>query len=157
MYPTQHAAAAALTLLPLKQRGWQWPCMAAFAAGAVLIDVDHYLSYVWEHGDFSLIRAYQFHRGHAKQKEREFAPHLVNPKWFVSPRRPFHPVVLIAAFWLLTRKHSVLHALAWGLVLHRLQDYLWESMWKPAEAYQEQKPANRRTPAPAQEAAVIAA
>ena len=54
MYPSQHAALTALACLPLKLRGWSLPELAAFAAGATLIDVDHYLAYAIALRDYSI-------------------------------------------------------------------------------------------------------
>ena len=54
MLPSHHAAAAVLAALPLRKRGWSPLAIAQFAAAAVLIDADHYASYVWRIGDLSL-------------------------------------------------------------------------------------------------------
>ena len=58
MLPKYHALAAGAAAVPLARAGWRPLDLALFLAGAVLIDGDHYLGYVWETGDISFPRAY---------------------------------------------------------------------------------------------------
>ena len=135
MYPSQHAALTALACVPLRQRGWTLPELGAFAAGAVLIDVDHYLAYAIKHRDWSLPNAYRWHvqRVPALVYRR---PHLHLPPLVLDRYRPFHGATPILLAALLTRLSpsattagplrllaSLLRAAAWGVLFHRLCDY----------------------------------
>ena len=118
MLPSHHAAGAALAVLPLRKRGWSPLAIAQFAAAAVLIDADHYASYVWRIRDLSLPQAYRFHRRRAHHPFRLHRPSLV-----VDTHRPLHAPVLLAGLALLARRFPVLWPLVAGLLFHRLLDY----------------------------------
>ena len=102
MYPSQHVALTALACVPLKLRGWSLPELGAFAAGATLIDVDHYLAYAIANRDWSLPNAYRWHVQRVPPKVYS-RPHMYLPPLVLDRHRPFHAIapVLIAA--LLTR------------------------------------------------------
>ena len=127
MYPTQHAALTALTCLPLRAAGVSWKSLAVFGAGAVLIDVDHYLSYAWREGDFSLLNAYRFHVGRVRRGAVRPGLNLHLPPLWPGPNRPFHAVSVLAGFCLLAWVAPVLRPLVLGALYHRLQDYGYES------------------------------
>ena len=118
MLPSHHAAAAALAVLPLRKRGWSALAIAQFAAAAVLIDADHYASYVWRIRDLSLPQAYRFHRRRAHHPYRLHRPSLV-----VDSHRPLHAPVLLAGLAWLARRYPALWPLVAGLLFHRLLDY----------------------------------
>jgi hypothetical protein len=128
LYPTQHAAGATLAAVPLRLRGWTWPDLALFWCGAVLIDVDHYLSYVWEFHDLSLVRAYRFHRQRVQRGRGRWRVHLELPRFWPGEHRPFHAVSVLLLLFLLSRRVRWLAPLAWGALFHRCQDYAWESI-----------------------------
>ncbi len=118
MLPSHHAAAAALAVLPLRKRGWSLLAIAQFAAAAVLIDADHYASYVWRIRDLSLPQAYRFHRRRAHHPYRLHRPALV-----VDGHRPLHAPLLLAGLAWLARRYPALWPLVAGLLFHRLLDY----------------------------------
>jgi hypothetical protein len=118
MLPSHHAAGAALAILPLRKRGWSPLAIAQFAAAAVLIDADHYASYVWRIRDLSLPQAYRFHRRRAHHPFRLHRPALV-----VDTHRPLHAPLLLAGLTLLARRYPVLWPLVGGMLFHRLLDY----------------------------------
>ena len=135
MYPSQHAALTALACLPLKRRGWSFAELGAFAAGAVLIDVDHYLAYAVKHRDWSLPHAYRWHVRRVPPLVYR-RPHLYLPPLLLDRYRPFHGVAPMLLAALLTRVTaatagssplrlllSLLRAAAWGALFHRLCDY----------------------------------
>ncbi|CAA9287827.1 MAG: hypothetical protein AVDCRST_MAG77-4452 [uncultured Chloroflexi bacterium] len=125
MYPTQHAAITAITALPLRRRGWNWTELSLFAAGAVLIDVDHYLSYAVREGDWSLPRAYRWHIRRVPPMDRR-RPHLYLPPLLWDQYRWFHAIVPLALLALAARLWPPLRPLALGALYHRLQDYAVE-------------------------------
>jgi hypothetical protein len=127
MYPTQHAAVTAISTLPLRAVGFGWRTLSLFTAGAVLIDVDHYLSYAWRTGDFSVPNAYRYHRNRLRRGEARLGPNLHFPALWPGPNRPFHAVSLLAAFCFLAWAAPALRPIAAGALYHRLQDYLYES------------------------------
>jgi hypothetical protein len=132
MYPTHHAAAAVAATAPLARRGWTRPALAVFALTAVLIDVDHYLSYAWSTGDLSLPRAYRFHK--TLEKRSRWGVRLPRVSWLVEPRRPFHAVAVLAALFVAAWRWPLLRPLAAGMLFHRLQDLLWECIRVPMHA-----------------------
>ena len=127
MYPSHHAALTEITTVPLRAAGVGWRSLALFGAAAVLIDVDHYLSYAWREGDFSLVNAYRFHRGRVDRGRVRPGLRLHLPPFWPGPNRPFHAVSFLAAFCLLAWAAPALRPLAAGALYHRLQDYLYES------------------------------
>jgi hypothetical protein len=127
LYPTQHAAGATLAAAPLRLKGWSWRDLALFWSGAVFIDVDHYLSYVWERHDLSLLNAYRFHRNRVP-RGGNWRVNLHPPNFWPDDHRPFHSVVFLLLLWLVARRISILRPVAWGAIFHRLQDYAWESV-----------------------------
>jgi hypothetical protein len=129
MYPTHHAAAAIAAAAPLARRGWTRPALAAFALAAVLIDVDHYLSYACARGDLSLWRAYRYHR--AREQRSRWGLRRPTPALLVDPRRPFHAVAVLAALLLAARRWPGLRPLALGALFHRLLDLGWECVRVP--------------------------
>ena len=135
MYPSQHAALTALACLPLKVRGWSLRELAAFSAGATLIDVDHYLAFAVTHHDWSLPHAYRWHVQRVPPKVYA-RPHLYLPPLLLDRYRPFHGVAPILLAFLLARLDrssgrtpalrlllSLIRAAAWGALFHRLCDY----------------------------------
>jgi hypothetical protein len=135
VYPTQHAAATAVATAILCWRGWGAGKLAAFAAGGVLLDVDHYLSYVACTGDLSLRRAYLWNRDRGESVRKTLSPHV--PSLGFESRRPFHwpplivaPAVLasIAGRWS-PGAAPLLVAFTAGAVFHRALDAAWESAW----------------------------
>jgi hypothetical protein len=127
MYPTQHAAVTAISTLPLRAAGFGWRPLGLFTAGAVLIDVDHYLSYVWKTGDFSLLNAYQYHRHRMQRGAARLGLNFQLPSLWPRASRPFHAVSVLVGFCLLAWLVPALRPIAAGAIYHRLQDYLYES------------------------------
>ena len=127
MYLTQHAALTALTTLPLRAAGASWSALALFSAGAVLIDVDHYLSYAWREGDFSLVNAYRYHRDRVKRGSARPGLNLHLPSLWPGRNRPLHALSSLAALGLLAWLAPVLRPVVAGALYHRLQDYVYES------------------------------
>ena len=124
MLPKYHALAAAVAVVPLVRRGWSTLALAGFLSGAVLVDVDHYLGYVWATGDFSLRRAYQHHRSRYHRPRRwRLRPHP--PHLGFQYGRAFHALPFIALVFLASWPLPWLRPAAWGLLYHRLQDELW--------------------------------
>ncbi|MGH2367255.1 MAG: hypothetical protein ACRDI2_03570, partial [Chloroflexota bacterium] len=124
MLPSHHMAATVALALPLAKRGWGLPALAAFGAAAVLIDVDHYLSYAWRTGDLSPWRAYAWHRGQVGKWRWQLR--LRRPALLIEPHRPFHPIVALALLCLLATRWPVLGPIACGAVFHRFLDYVWQ-------------------------------
>jgi hypothetical protein len=135
LYPSQHATLTALACLPLKQRGWSLPELAAFAAGGILIDVDHYLAYAVKQRDWSLPNAYRWHVRRVPPMVYR-RPHLHLPPLVLDRFRPFHGLTPMLLAALLTRLQpgklppgpwrliaSLMLAAAWGALFHRLCDY----------------------------------
>lgn len=124
MYPTQHAAAALGVVVPLLGRRWPRSALAVFAASAVLIDVDHYVSYVWATGDLSLPNAYHYHCGRAVRSR--WGLRLRWPVQVAEPHRPFHTLAVLSCLVLAARRWPHLWPVAWGALFHRLQDWCWD-------------------------------
>ncbi len=113
-----------MAVAPLARRRWQTLDLAQFLAGAVLIDFDHYLSYVVQTGDLSLIRAYRYHRReYSKPRRWRFRPHW--PPLGLQPARQFHSVPVLIAVFAITLRWPRLRPFFWGMLLHRVQDDLW--------------------------------
>jgi hypothetical protein len=127
VYPTQHAALTALTALPFRAAGVSWRSLALFGAGAVLIDVDHYLSYAWHQGDFSLANAYRFHRNRVDRHVARPGFNLHLPPLWPGPNRPLHAVSALTVLCALAWAAPALRPVVAGALYHRLQDYLYES------------------------------
>ncbi len=130
MLPSHHALAAVAVAVPLRLSGWKLSDLALFGAGAVLIDVDHYISYAWRTGDFSLLRAYRHHRlkfHNSPVRRLALAWHF--PFWG-GYGRPFHAIPVLALLGVAAARWPWLRPLAWGVLHHRLTDWLWESFWK---------------------------
>ena len=127
MYPTQHAAVTALTALPLRAAGVSWRALALFGAGAVLIDVDHYLGYAWREGDFSLVNAYRYHVNRVRRGAARPGLNLHLPPLWPGHHRPLHAVSALALLGFLAWLAPVLRPLVAGAAYHRLQDYVYES------------------------------
>jgi hypothetical protein len=128
VYPRYHVLATVLVCIPLRRDGWSWSELVRFAAGAVLLDGDHYLSYVARTGDLSLRRAVAYHRGRLPRHQRYIAlsPHVPHLWW--GPQRPFHTPAVLAVAGLLALRWPALRPLVFGCYVHRLQDFLWESV-----------------------------
>lgn len=118
MLVSHHVAATAAVALPLLARGRSPFEVAQFAAAAILIDADHYLSYAWRIRDLSLRRAYWFHRTRAARPAR-----LHRPSVLVDRHRPLHAPVLLGLLVLLARRQPWLVPVAAGAVFHRCLDY----------------------------------
>jgi hypothetical protein len=124
--PKYHALAAAAAAVPLARAGKRPLDLALFAAAAVLIDVDHFLGYIWETGDLSLPRAYAYHRKRYHRPRRwRFRPGW--PYLGVDSGRAFHSAPFLLLVFLLAWRRRPLRPLAWGLLFHRLQDELYGS------------------------------
>lgn len=124
MLPTHHALAASILAVPLARRGWNATDIASFLAAAVIIDSDHFLQYVIETGDFSLVRAYRLHRGRYRHPHRwRFRRHW--PHLGFEPGRQFHAAPVLALAVLLALRWPRLWPVTVGLLLHRVQDELW--------------------------------
>lgn len=126
MLPSHHAALTAVAAAPLLARGWSLWKVAQFGAAAVLIDADHYASYVWRIRDLSLSRAYWFHR-----RKVDHAYLLHRPRLLIDPHRPLHAPVLLALLALLARRFPVLWPVVAGMLFHRLLDYAYAG-WRLA-------------------------
>jgi hypothetical protein len=125
LYPTQHAALTAGAAVPLRLRGWSWRDLALFWAAGVFIDGDHYLSYAWRTGDFSLANAYKFHKARTpRTRGWQFHPRL--PDVWPGGHRPFHALSVLAALLLVSRFIPWMRPIAWGAIAHRLEDLGWE-------------------------------
>ena len=133
MYPTQHVALTAVALVPLRARGLPLPELALFAAGSVLIDVDHYLSYAAKSGDWSLTRAYHWHAARVPRVVHR-RPKFYRPAILWDRYRPFHallPIALLFALGFADRAPGLsllklLRPLACGALFHRACDYSLE-------------------------------
>jgi hypothetical protein len=125
MLPPHHALATAALAIPLRARGWSVPAIAGLFVGGVLVDADHYLSYVWHTGDISIRRAYAFHRA-AYRSPFDWRLHPRWPTLGVQRYRELHSFAAIAtAFALSTiagRVAPVVRAIAIGLAFHRFLD-----------------------------------
>jgi hypothetical protein len=123
VYPSQHAALAAAAAWPLQRRlGWRWPQLGLFAAGAILIDVDHYLAYAVRSGDWSLLNAYRWHSARVPPMSRR-RPHFYRPPLLVDRYRWFHAIAPLALLALAALVFPPLRPLAGGALFHRLSDY----------------------------------
>ena len=126
MLPKYHALAAAVATVPLAGAGKRPLDLALFSAAAVLIDVDHYLGYIWQTGDLSLPRAYAYHRKRYHRPRRwRFRPGW--PYLGVDSARAFHSAPCLFLVFLLAWLWRPLRPIAWGLLFHRLQDELYGS------------------------------
>ena len=123
MLPSHHAAAAAVVAVPLLARRRSPAKVALFAAAAVLIDVDHYLSFVWRIRDLSLVRAYWWHRGKTHHPYRLHRPALV-----IDRPRPLHAPAVLVLLAVLARRWTWLRPIVAGMVFHRLLDYAWSGV-----------------------------
>ena len=132
MLPTHHLAAAVACTLPLASRGWGLTALAGFSATAVLIDVDHYFSYIWHTGDLSLRRAYLYHRGNLGRWR--WRPRFRRPALLIEPHRPFHPMAALACLCALAVRWPALAPIAWGALFHRLLDFVWQCAVVPERA-----------------------
>jgi hypothetical protein len=126
--PAHHALAAAAVTLPLVRKGYNWRALGSFVAAAVVIDIDHYLGYVWETCDWSLAKAYRFHRGRYTRPHLPFWQWRIRPHWpslWFDRHRWFHAVPLLIALVVLARRWPALWPITLGALLHRLQDEAW--------------------------------
>jgi hypothetical protein len=98
--------------------------VALFAATAVLIDVDHYVSYGLRTGDLSLERAYTYHHARAAKGGWGFRPHW--PAVVYEAQRPLHALLMLLVLCLAAVRWPALVPVAGGAVFHRLLDYLWD-------------------------------
>jgi hypothetical protein len=128
--PKYHALAAGAAVVPLARAGWRPLDLALFLAGAVLIDGDHYLGYVWETGDCSFARAYAYHAKRYHRPKR-YGLNLRRPYLGVDPARALHSAPAIAAAFLVAWLLPPLRPLAWGLLFHRIQDELYGAVILP--------------------------
>ena len=131
MHPRDHLIATAVALVPLGRRGWSRPALALFAATSVLLDVDHYVAYVWQTGDLSLWRAYRHHQETARRTH--WGLRLGVPALMVDQRRPLHALAPIAVAAVAAARWPVLLPAALGAVFHRLQDFLWGCVRVPVK------------------------
>ena len=94
MLPTYDGASAVRAGAVLRRVGWSWGAIGAFAAGAVLLDVDHYLAAVWRTGDLSLTRAYRQHPQRSTSAPR--SGFRFRFRFWGGYDRPFHSVPALA-------------------------------------------------------------
>ena len=137
MLPPHHALATAALAVPLRARGWTIPAIVGLFVGGVLVDGDHYLSYVWHTGDLSIRRAYAFHRA-AYRSPFDRRLHPGWPTLGVQRFRELHSFAAIGAVCALSaivgRAAPVLRAVAVGLAFHRLLDEVSGWVHPPAPA-----------------------
>jgi hypothetical protein len=130
VYPSQHAGLTALAAIPLRKRGWSLLDLGLFAAGAVLIDADHYLTFVLRTGNWSLRAAHRWYCDRVPPIVRG-RPKLHKPALLLDPYRPFHAPLLLAMCWLLVElipPLRFLRPLAFGTLFHRALDYSVETL-----------------------------
>jgi hypothetical protein len=130
VYPSQHASLTALAVIPLRHRGWSSLDLGLFAAGAVLIDVDHYLTFAWRTGNWSLIAAHRWYCDRVPPVVRG-RPELHVPVLVFDRYRPFHAPVLLFLFWLITQivpPLRFIRPVAIGTLFHRACDYSVETL-----------------------------
>ncbi|MGH2351688.1 MAG: hypothetical protein ACRDJN_08745 [Chloroflexota bacterium] len=126
MLPQYHALVTAAAALPLARCGWNRTDLALFLGAAVLVDVDHYLGYVWTTGDLSLRRAYALHRNRYRYPRRwRFRPRW--PTFGFEPGRAGHALPFVALLFVAGCFWPALRPVAWGVLFHRLQDEAWGS------------------------------
>ena len=130
MLPRYHALAAAAATIPLARAGWRPLDLALFMAGAVLVDGDHYLGYIWETGDLSFGRAYAYYTRRYHRPKR-YGLNVRRPSLGVDPVRALHSAPAIGAAFLVAWFLPRLRPLAWGLLFHRLQDELYGAVVLP--------------------------
>ncbi|MFM7197715.1 MAG: hypothetical protein ACKO2D_07475 [Chloroflexota bacterium] len=135
MLPPHHLLATVALALPLRARGWTSAAIAGLLVGGVLVDGDHYLSYVWHTGDLSIRRAYAFHRAAYRSP---FGWNL-HPRWptlEVQRYRELHSFAAIGATFVLSllagRATPMVRAIAIGLAFHRALDELSGWVHPPA-------------------------
>lgn len=130
MLPSHHAASAVTAGVVLRRLGWSWGAVGLFAAGAVLLDVDHYLAAVWRTGDLSLARAYREHPRGARRVEgarrRADSGFRFRLRFWGGYNRPLHSVPALATLGVVAWAVAGLRPLALGVALHRALDYVWE-------------------------------
>lgn len=87
-----------------------------FWIGSVLIDVDHYLEFIYNNGrtDFSLKKAHYYHYALG---ERRFRPEFLNLSMFHTVE--FSLLFYLGAWWL---GSPMLKAVLWGMIFHVLFD-----------------------------------
>jgi hypothetical protein len=95
------------------------PRVAAFFAASVLIDIDHYMDYVYHNGfkDFSLKGMFAYHDVLAGQWQ--------NPAFLVI--EVFHTVEFLLLFYgaALALGSSILMAMLWGMLFHIVLDAIY--------------------------------
>jgi hypothetical protein len=126
--PAHHAVAAAAVALPLALKGFDRRALGGFVAAAVLIDVDHYLGYIWETRDWSLVKAYAYHRGRYARPLRPFWQWRLRPHWpslGFDRYRALHAVPVLIGLVVLARRWPALWPITLGVIFHRLQDEAW--------------------------------
>ena len=110
----QHAtltAAASLFLLPF----WNWTQLLLFSAGSVLIDVDHYLLYVWRRKRLGIADMFEYHQElFTRRASIPYAGICI-----------FHTVDFFALCLVLALWFPLLWYLLAGLVFHFLLDVLF--------------------------------
>ena len=113
MLPKQHAAYGAVAALAMAP--WLRRRSLTVWAASVLIDVDHYLWYVVQRGDWSLPRAYHFFR---HQRDTQ----LRRPGADLSDARPFHGPWPVTALALAAWRLPILRPILFGVLVHSLLD-----------------------------------
>lgn len=129
MLVPHHALAAAVAGVALSRRRWDRAAYVAFVAAAVLIDVDHYLAYVWKTGDWSPGRAIAYHRSRYVPFQWRLRPRW--PRLGFEEDRLFHAAPVLLALFALGRRWPALSPVACGVLFHRVQDELWGWVTRP--------------------------
>ena len=108
MYTSKHAIVTFFICIPLFFV-YRWWVLLIFAS-AVLIDVDHYLNYIFKFKKFNIRKAYIFYRDRDRQKKR---PKLL----FI-----FHTWEVLVAIFILGMFYQIFWFIFLGFFIHMLED-----------------------------------
>lgn len=114
----EHVISSALLAVVLYRR--QPACAAVLLAGGVLIDADHYLAYGSQTGDWSLSGVRRF----ARYRGRIPVAGDTLPRYESLRTRLHQPLLTLPLLWWAARFGQLWRALAIGVSLHLLLDYL---------------------------------
>jgi hypothetical protein len=120
MLPKWHIAINAILFLILLFFVPLFPALIFFLS-SVLIDIDHYLYYIYEKRDFSLIRAYKWNKITRKRYHNLSREEKKRHRYFVLV---FHGVEVLLILLILSEFFPVLFFVFLGFFVHMVQDVI---------------------------------
>ena len=124
MYPRNHAIAGFLFCLLLFMfnviniTNFTMVGLVIVWLSNILVDVDHYIIYIWQKHDFSLIKAYKFHKN-AILKEKKRPP----KNYYLCIFHTIEFCILLIIFLIITRSNILMY-ITIGIAFHIVIDII---------------------------------